>query len=76
LREKGEKSPNKIIFNNIDTFLTQVDVNSKEEWKEDSKQNSPTKKHKTTMFETLRSKQYDKKGLDLRRNFCHQLTTK
>jgi len=75
-QDREEKSPNKIIFNNIDTFLTKVDISSKEEWKDNVKQDSPIRTKKSTMFETLRSKQYDKKGLDLRKNFCHQMTTK
>ncbi|CAI2372133.1 unnamed protein product [Moneuplotes crassus] len=64
------------IFKNIDTFLTKVDINSKEEWKEETHPESPKKIMRKNLFETLREKQYNKKGLDFRKNFCHQMTTK
>ena len=75
--EKGHHDfSSKILFNKIDTFLTRVDSNSKEELKEENRPESSAKIKRNTMFENLRKNQYNKRGLDLRKNFCHQLTTK
>ena len=80
----GEKLFNKTIYTNINTFLTQVDINSKENWKENTEQvfkEAPkkvtfaSKPHKLTLFEAIKENHYSKRGLDFRKNFCHKLTT-